>query len=112
MTKLDAVLAEEWAIERHVVIRDAHGPVGAFDRLVLPDHEADEMDRVRAAIAVLGKRALALILEHEWSGGEDGGCCVECYGPFDGPYCVNGGGTRHHPDCEWGKIVKAAKALG
>ncbi len=58
---------------------------------------------------VLGKRALAMVMKHEFAGGDD--TCPECGGGNPerrNPYTRPG----HDHDCEWGRIVKAAKEIG
>jgi hypothetical protein len=93
MTKLEEVLAEEeWTTTGRggLNIRNVRSSVA-----------------MRAHIHCLGKRALALILKHEfcslhWSGT----MCSEC------EQDVEHSGGVHTSDCEWGKIVAEAKALG
>jgi hypothetical protein len=100
MTKLEEILAEEWTIDQGVVIRDEVAPVGAFDRLALPYCAADVYDRTRASVAVLGKRALAVMLDLE----RNGIGCPDCPKMPDDPVHTDG--------CRWGRIVAAAKEIG
>lgn len=92
-TKLESVLAEEWAsspVKDDVAVAHAYGVenVAPADR------------RLRAAVAVLGKRALA------WS--MDVCRCGDCRrNPNTGTLDV----CSKHAE-EWGRIVAAAKEIG
>lgn len=101
MTNLEEVLAEKWRAMKTDIVHDALS-VGFFW-----SKDETEADQLRAAAAVLGKRALALVLKHEYA---DDGHCPECglakYHP------MGGAEATEHPDCEWGRIVQEAKALG
>lgn len=125
-TKLEAVLAEQWEAS----------PFPWWTRMgpsvKMPDapsvahiRDADERDKAyiahidaRAAVAVLGKRALALILKYEWSGDvltddDHLDCCPECRGlKADGPFNEEEPMLRHRPWCELGAVCDEARRLG
>lgn len=131
MTKLEEVLAEAWeyGVRPHqagnsVMWRRAgeHGTTGVAT-FTGPDRE------LRAAVAVLGKRALTLVLKHEFCGpelgdcpecggvrpevemgGRESACAMELIAKHAG--LVDESGHGHAPDCAWGAIVRAAKELG
>lgn len=106
MTKLEEVLAEEWSTNGPTV----HAlPVSAARFL----GGAYNADCRRAAVAVLGKSALALVLKHEWTGSEVGdvSICAECGARKWPP----GGGDEpgpHKPGCAWGAICEEARKIG
>lgn len=64
----------------------------------------------------IGSRALALVLKHEFNGGDVDGCaiCPECSAPghlaprpeVDGRFGI------HRPDCAWGAICAEARKIG
>ena len=135
-TNLEEVLAEEWeAVEGRILTSAKHD--GAFGEIVDGGYgydgggawiESDEHDKLRAAVAVLGKRTLAAMLKRFPRPERD---CILCAGyqtkeredanraalaadevadePFP-PYGYAGSSCR--PDCEWGRIVAAAKEIG
>lgn len=79
-------------LKGEVVGNQARGPVdgiytgrGALRQTIVP---------------TLGDRALAVVLKCEW-GGE--GVCL---------WCGQDSWKGHKPDCEWGRIVAAAKEIG
>jgi hypothetical protein len=90
VTKLDEVLAEEW--QRSMSSMVAY--TGGFAAFGGDAGGLSERDGIRAAVAVLGKRALALVLKLEASGDVHGE--VE-HGPLA---------------AEWGAIVEEARKLG
>lgn len=111
MTQLDEVLAEEWD--------DEIGGIVVIDET---DSDGDEVrvelgrfsDETRAAVAVLGKRALALVLKHEFvnrprhvNDGDGYFDTMECY---ECPEC--GHEQEHKPGCEWGALCEEARRLG
>lgn len=95
MGKVDEVLAEEW-------VEDCDGSiVGVADFCSV---DGGPVDRLRTSVAVLGKRALKLILKHEWCGpgdydGNPGAC----------PECLNLE-TAHEAGCELAAIVAEVRA--
>lgn len=118
MTKLSDVLAEEWSAEYGClnVGTDRDG----FEIAEFRNPNGDKA-RTRSSVAALGKRALALILKHEWSDYESeygGPRCPECEATSEYEETAPPGETYrkpvgiHTPDCELGKLVAEAKALG
>lgn len=129
MTKLEEVLAEEWEVvggpDPDGDICDASKGNPDSDRIVMSAFGVQSRLMTRAAVAVLGKRALALVLKHEWCGwngeGYDpgGDRCPECEEWADYDRAIPGDMTspivargKHKPGCEWGAIVAAAKEIG
>jgi len=114
MTKLEEVLAEEWGYwsyegPHNGPSRNMAGASFCIGDLAEGDHECvgtmlgrdEDHAVVRANVAVLGKRALALVLKHElWDAATD--ICTEC-----GNSCADG----HAITCEWAAIVAAAKEI-
>jgi hypothetical protein len=80
---------------------------------------AEARQDVPALLRML-ERALALIVKHEWcAGDEDGaaheGQCPECDGEAVSRYTRPSGEPSpagHTPDCEWGRIIAEARAMG
>lgn len=101
-TKLEAVLALEWRaqivpvgqglVAGQIVIVYDNGKV-VYN--VLPEH---------AIIAVLGKRAVEMMLQLEKEYVLE---CPRC----NGERIEEGIRRGHEPHCEWGRIVAAAKEL-
>jgi hypothetical protein len=79
----------------------------------------DGAPALRSSVAVLGKRALALIIKHEFCAEDstDTGkaMCSECNAveaSDSGPVTLpNDGPGGHHVGCEWGAIVAEVKRL-
>lgn len=106
--RLELVLAEHWVPgERarsylRVVVPEGHEIIGHF-------HELDEgspataLDGLRADVARLGQKALAMMLTVEQHNS-----CDPC------PVCgvLFNDGRPHHETCAWGAIIAAARALG
>lgn len=121
MTKLEEVLAEEWRTTvgaGPIVGGCAQIDFGYGDHITLGAFRPEgtlrpvPRDHVRAAVAVLGHRALALVLKHEWSNvQEETGviACPECSGYKPGTEL---GPTGHTPGCTWGAICEEARRLG
>lgn len=119
MTAFDEVMAEEWTVEVRdhdpddrgelpCVMLDVTGP--GSQRWLHNVHFGypDKPDQVaRAAVAVLGKRALALIIEHEFCAEAGRATCPECGGRDYGSRKERG----HEDGCEWAAIVAEAKKL-
>lgn len=109
----DKVMAEEWRTDEseqpiELFCGDDDTPIARFDA---SDSRGmfirDGRSEARAAIAVLGKRALALILEHEFCGAHLGEC-PECGGV---PVELAGMPGGHAKDCEWGLVVAGVEKL-
>jgi hypothetical protein len=101
----DAVMAEDWrpsGAGLEVVVRD--GPNKSRREWVTMEAHFDGAPALRSSVAVLGKRALALVIANEWAGERElaTSLCVEC--------CARES-EGHSPGCEWGAVVAAAKAL-
>lgn len=124
----DKVMAEPWEA---LAFDDAYGT--AYGTICDPTKVRDEPGRchakfpgvakhvknadrraecgMRAAVAVLGKRALALILAHEWCGrewdspGSDSKLEAAC------PRCERLMSEGHGDGCEWGALCEAARRL-
>ncbi len=120
MSNLEDVLEEQWRSDG-TDIYDGETPIFAAIT------SSGGPTKARTIVAVLGKRALAMVLRHEWHGlitveGSDGGAasCVRCSGiaPDDESHeaamLISSGeySRGHKPDCEWGRIVAEAKSLG
>lgn len=114
MTKLGDLLAEEWEYgtrppqANNSVLWRRTGEHGTISIATFTGPERD----LRAAVAVLGHRALALVLKHEWSNvQEETGviACPECSGYKPGTEL---GPTGHTPGCTWGAICEEARRLG
>lgn len=142
MTKLEGVLAEQWSVGRGehertygaeagrgglVVDGETVATFGQFDYGCASDPSIDlevlERDELRLRVSVLGKRALALILKHEWCGDysldeeESVQCCPECDGmkpSFGVPprYEDRAPPEGHAAGCEWGAICEESRRLG
>jgi len=112
------VLAEIWMARGTFV--DVLGPgqrpapAGSFDttsRFNCTDRHA-RMSAVRAAVIVISKCALTLVLKHEWSGAPSHGVetCPECGGVMaTGEYDESEPDLRHRPSCAWGAVVLACR---
>jgi hypothetical protein len=84
------------------------------DLLASSTAESRDGDAGLAAL-LLGLRALALVLKHEWT---KRGHCPECgeesltfWADENMQPTIETGG-KHAPDCEWGRVVAEAKAIG
>lgn len=105
----DKVMAEEWSLvevdpePEEQYLQFARIAVGTGTLLI----STEQGDATRANIAVLGKRALALILEHEFCGAHLGEC-PECGGV---PVELAGKPGGHAKDCEWGLVVAGVEKL-
>jgi hypothetical protein len=105
-TKLEEVLAEKWRTNGLALGCVFAGDVTVGEFVRSPDR-LDRLDPTRASVAVLGKRALALVLNHEWSGADTivgESVCADCGEP-----AVR---SKHASDCEWGAICDEARRLG
>ena len=107
---------------------DEHGgaPFFPLDAFCMPFDRGYTLGRLQVdAIDALGKRALALVMKHEWASSvmnsydeHEAYACPECGGwdpsEHHNPVDVDAttGHRGHKPDCEWGRIVAAARALG
>lgn len=121
--KLAEILAEEWKAEEcRPAWDEVYGPVVHLDddlhivgnRYVPEESEAESSAYTlrQARVVVLGKDALAYLVKNEFGSGENASVlpCRECghYADGLGPAPEYG----HAPDCEWGRIVAAAKEIG
>jgi len=128
--RFDEVMGETWKLGPLIRRRDAHDIqsveiVGAEGEALAISHETYAMQRyidaanerlpMRAAVAVLGKRALSLVLALDpWDEDNDMGACSRfcrfCH-VRRGPTWVAEPEPSHTPTCEWGSIVAEAKRL-
>lgn len=99
----DEVLAEEWSTEGRFALRTVPEGVRTLAEFhgFGPDDSSDS-DVRRANVAVLGKRALAMMLKAKLVNGEDP--CPGCRSRWTG----NG---VHLDGCEWASILAAVEAL-
>ena len=96
----DEVMAEEWIHDDGAIGHRAEPHQPMLCRFRGTQAEAE----MRAAIAVLGKRALVLVLKHEMCGGKMDNVS-QC------PECLSMDASEHEGDCEWGAIMAEVKKL-
>lgn len=122
-SEFDKVMAEEWRVAGDVCVvwvdrlSDGHCVHAAEFFGAVRTGEAELM----AEVASLGKRALALVLKHEWGNVVEDewdilATCSECDASHKVPPAVHvedvdRSGWTHRPDCAWAAIVAEVKKM-
>lgn len=100
MTTLAEVLAENWRAFSGEILVPAPGTEGRGESTIA-DFGSEDGAHLRSNVAVLGQRALAMILRWEAFGERCPVCQRYPNDPSEG----------HNPGCVWGTIVAEARAL-
>lgn len=107
---VDEVIAESWWTDGDRVVVQT-GPdleVGGTECAADFPSGARGIGATRAAVSVLGKRALVLVLEHEWSAAH---VCPGCDGVRPGMLRKGHPAEGHQIGCAWGALCDEVRKM-